>query len=211
MQRGRLFCAAAMTAAAITALAGYTAAGQSQAPQPAPQPAAAAAPAETPPAPLWVAVVDETGAAGALTVTDEAGETVARLPPERPGQYRLTLTPGSRYRLAGTDVAASFYLADNGAVSDVTGDGWCDGEVVYLTAEARCTVHVFQEGAAGAACRLAGDGDTALAWFRDGGGGRARAVFSGLAPGTYTLTGPDGAVRTVTLTADQPDLAVHLE
>lgn len=217
MNRGRLLWAAALTASAVMLLAGYTAAVErrSQTTEfPALQTAApAAAEPEIPPEPVQVVVRDETGYAGTMTVTDEGGKQWTATPGPAPAEYVLTLEPGQRYTAVGAGgTTASFYLEENASLSNVTGDGWTDGELLHLDWETRCTLRILRAANTEGMYTLKGADyqETKLLYTAEG-AGQARAVFSGLLPGTYTLTAADGSVRIVELTEDQPDLALGLD
>ena len=218
MNRGRLLWAAALTASAVTLLAGYTAAVERRSQTTAYPAVRLAAPAaeaveETPPEPLQVVVRDETGSAGILTVTDEDGAPQEAVAGPAPAEYILTLEPGQRYTAVGAGGAeASFYLEENASLSNVTGDGWTDGELLHLDHETRCTLRILRSAGAEGMYTLTGKDyhETKVLYTADG-AGQARAVFSGLLPGTYTLTAADGTARTVVLTEEQPDFSWFLD
>lgn len=218
MNRGRLLWAAALTASAVTLLAGYTAAVERRTQTtefPALRMAAPVAETELEPPsqPLQVVVRDETGFAGNMTVTNEAGEIQETAAGPAPAEYVLSLEPGQRYTAVSANGAtASFYLEENASLSNVTGDGWTDGELLHLDQEIRCTLRVLQAAGTEGMYTLTGpDYQETKVLYTAPGAGQARAVFSGLLPGTYTLTAADGTVRTVELTEDQPDLALGLD
>lgn len=218
MNRGRLLWAAALTASAVTLLVGYTAAVERRSEKtefPALRLAAPAVQAEqeSPPDPLQVVVRDETGVAGNMTVTNEAGDILEAVPGPAPAEYILTLEPGQRYTASNPDgVTASFYLEENASLSNVTGDGWTDGELLHLDREVRCTLRILRTAGAEGMYTLTGpDYQETKLLYTATGASQARAVFSGLLPGTYTLTAADGTSRTVELTEDQPDLALGLD
>ena len=220
MNRGRLLWAAALTASAVTLLAGYTAAVErrSQTTEfPALRmeaPAAAAVAEEEHLPPLQVVLWDETGTAGtAVTVTREDGTALEVPAGAAPSEYVLSLEPGRRYT-AETEggLRTSFYLEENASLSNVTGDGWTDGEILHLDREVRCTLRILRAAGTEAMYTLTGtDYQETKVLYTAPGAGQARAVFSGLLPGTYTLTAADGTTRTVELTEDQPDLALGLD
>lgn len=218
MKRGRLLWAAALTASAVTLLAGYTAAVERRSQETDFPVLTLAAPAaetepETPPEPLLVVVRDETGVAGTMTVTNEAGETQEATAGPAPAEYVLSLEPGQRYTASNPDgVTASFYLEENASLSNVTGDGWTDGELLHLDTELRCTLRILRAAGTEGMYTLTGpDYQETKLLYTAPGAGQARAVFSGLLPGTYTLTAADGTERTVVLTEAQPDLALGLD
>ena len=218
MKRGRLLWAAALTASAVTLLAGYTAAVERRSQETDFPVLTLAAPAaetepETPPEPLLVVVRDETGVAGTMTVTNEAGEPQEATAGPAPAEYVLTLAPGQLYTVSNPDgVTASFYLEENASLSNVTGDGWTDGELLHLDTETRCTLRILRNAGAEGMYTLTGpDYQETKLLYTAPGAGQARAVFSGLQPGTYTLTAADGTERTVVLTEAQPDLALGLD
>ena len=218
MNRGRWLWAAALTASAVTLLAGYTAAVERRSQTTAFPAVQVAAPAtqtepETPPDPLQVVVRDETGVAGVLTVTDEDGQQQEATAGPAPAEYVLTLEPGQRYTAVGAGgETASFYLEENASLSNVTGDGWTDGELLHLDREVRCTLRILRAAGTEGMYTLTGpDYQETKVLYTAPGAGQARAVFSGLQPGRYTLTAADGMVRTVELTEEQPDLALGLD
>lgn len=218
MNRGRWLWAVALAASAVTLLAGYTAAVERRS-QTTEYPSVriAAAEAETEPEaplqPLQVVVRDDTGVAGILIVTDEDGQQQETTAGAAPAEYVLTLVPGQRYTAANPDgVTASFYLEENASLSNVTGNGWTDGELLHLDTEIRCTLRILRAAGAEGMYTLTGtDYQETKVLYTAEGAGQARAVFSGLLPGTYTLTAADGTVRTVELTEEQPDLALGLD
>ena len=218
MNRGRLLWAAALAASAVTLLAGYTAAVErrSQTTEfPTVKIAAPAAEAaqEAPLGPLEVVVRDESGSAGILTVTNEAGEKQPASAGPAPAEYILSLEPAQRYTATSTDgLTASFYLEKNASLSNVTGDGWTDGELLHLDRETRCTLRILRSAGTEGMYTLTGpDFQETKVLYTAEGASQARAVFSGLLPGTYTLTAADGTTRIVELTEDQPDLALGLD
>lgn len=218
MNRGRLLWAAALAASAVTLLAGYTAAVERRSQTtayPAVRMAAPVAEAEeeAPPEPLQVVVRDETGVAGTIIVTNEAGVQQEAAAGPAPAEYILTLEPGQRYTTVGAGgTTASFYLEENASLSNVTGDGWTDGELLHLDTETRCTLRILRNAGAEGMYTLTGpDYQETKVLYTAPGAGQARAVFSGLLPGTYTLTAADGTARTVELTEEQPDLALGLD
>ena len=213
MQRGRLAWAAAMGTAAVVMLAGYTVAVGRQPPPAVPVVEIELRGAEEPQAALLVVVRDESADGGPLTVTGEDGAALAPAEPNVLGEYVLSLTPGQRYTaaLAG-GLSASFYLEENGAVTNVAGRGWSDGEQLHLDRRQRCTLRLLRSAGAEAVYVLEGPAGTEVRWLQtDEAAGQARAVFAGLEPGTYTLTGSDGTRRTVLLSPGQPDLTLGLE
>ena len=216
MNRGRWLWAVALAASAVTLLAGYTAAVErrSQTTEyPSVRIAAAEAEPEAPLQPLQVVVRDDTGVAGILIVTDEDGQQQETTAGAAPAEYVLTLVPGQRYTAANPDgVTASFYLEENASLSNVTGNGWTDGELLHLDTEIRCTLRILRAAGTEGMYTLTGtDYQETKVLYTAEGAGQARAVFSGMLPGTYTLTAADGTVRTVELTKEQPDLALGLD
>ena len=220
MGHGRLLWAAVMSAAAVTILGGYTAAGALLA-----QPEATAAvenavletvstPApEIPADALMVTVLDDTGAEGRkVVVRDAQGQALRLEAPNHLDEIRLELSPGQSYTLTSDDgLSTTFFLEANGSVTNVTGDGWSDGEQLHLDTEIRCTLEVLGSAVGEAAvCTLTGQGITQTqVLYREEGRTTGRAVFSGLAPGSYTFQG-SGVLRTVELTEQQPYVVLGL-
>ena len=231
MRHGRLLWAAVMCTAAITVLAGYTAAGEPRWTEPvwnggrAPallQTEPQAAEAETPPEPdqetppegaLQMTVRDETEAVGRkLILTDEDGARICLTAPNRQREYVLEILPGRTYTLTAMDgMAVTFYLEENASVTNVTGNGWSDGEILHLDDRTRCTLRVLRTAGEPLEYTLAGDGYVESRTLQPAGDGAGQAVFAGLLPGTYTLTGPEWDTRTVELTERQPDQAIGLD
>ena len=224
MGHGRLLWAAVMVTASVTILAGYTAAGALLPPQAGQRAQAAAAAAselssaavtspEKPADALMVTVRDDTGASGRKVVVSNAvGTKLCLEAPNRLGELRLELSPEQSYTLTSEDgLSTTFYLEANGAVTNVTGDGWSDGELLHLDTEPRCTLEIRGVAAgAEAVCTLTGAGveETRVLSTMEG-EDMGRAVFAGLAPGTYDFSGC-GVQRTVELTAEQPYVVLGL-
>lgn len=216
MNRGRLLWAAALISSAVTLLAGYTAAVErrSQTTEfPALRMEAPVAEEAEPLPPLQVVLRDETGTGGAVTITGEDGDTTQAPQGGAPSEYVLSLEPGRRYTAeAESGLTASFYLEENASLSNATGNGWTDGEILHLDEEIRCTLRILRSAGTEAMYTLTGqDYQETKVLYTAPGSGQARAVFSGLLPGTYTLTAADGTERTVELTEAQPDLALGLD
>ena len=222
MKHGRLLWAAVMAALSVTLLAGYTAAGELWALGHQAEPLPVFPPMQVEPVPVRFA------ASGAellqIVVRDEAaspagrvilsGDGIAERPaaPNRLGEYLMQLPAGGSYTLLADDGrAVTFFLEDNAAVSNVTGDGWTDGEILYLDTQVHCTLRLIRRAGTEAAYTLAGEGYKATMSLEDTAGGNAVAVFSPLRPGTYTLTGSDGSVRALTLTEAQPFVSLGLD
>lgn len=217
--QGRILWAAAMTAATVTTISGYTLAVSRQ---PAALPDLPPAVTETvqadmtepvPVEPLLVVLLDETKAQGAITITGEGDETAAQAEKNALGEYLVELEPGQRYTVT-TDggLETAFYLEDNAAVSNVTGNGWTDGEQLHLDTETRCTLRILRAGGAECLYTLTGQGIAEQrALYTSEGGSQAQAIFAGLEPGTYTLSGTDGLLRTVSLTAEQAEVVLGLD
>ena len=223
MGHGRLLWAAVMSAAAVTILGGYTAASALLAQPPAPAavadvtdavPETAPTPVpETPADALMVTVVDDTGVKGRkVVVHDEQGQALRLEAPNHLEEIRLELSPDNLYTLTSDDgLSTTFYLEANGSVTNVTGDGWSDGERLHLDTEVRCTLEVLGSAVGEASvCTLTGQGVTQTqVLYREEGRTTGRAVFSGLAPGTYTFQG-SGVQRTVELSEEQPYVVLGL-
>jgi len=123
----------------------------------------------------------------------------------------LELPPGENYTVhADSGLAAGFTLAENAAITNVTGDGWTDGEILYLTPDPKGTLTVTASVPDGVILTVSlqgGETDEQRSLSAETGG---KAVFAGLTPGSYTLTA-NGKERKVTLTREMPDVTVGLD
>lgn len=223
MKRGRLLWAAVMATVAITLLAGYTAAVELQLlgllqpdlPSFLPLQVETAAPRATEAAkPLQVTVRDEgESPARGMIVRSASGICLQTTSPNQLGEYLLQLSPGRSYTLEADDGrTVTFFLEDNASVSNVTGDGWTDGEILHLDTSVRCTLQVVRNAAGSVRYTLTGNGFAKTLPLEAGDDGQsARAVFSPLDPGVYTLTGSDGTSRTIAITGMQPYISLGLD
>ncbi len=228
MRRTRLVWAAAMWAAAVMVLAGYTEAGALRPAEAPPRqaetavlpdlpalPAAAEAPAAPEPEPwtppegsLRVVVRDGSGQCGPLQVLDEQGAVLCEAEANELGAYVLTLPPG-RYTLAAADgQSASFRLLENAAVDEAAGSGWSDGEILHLDGTPRCMLRLLRTAPEPVVYTLTGPG---CEESRVLGGEAEAAMFAGLLPGTYLLRGSDGSLRELALDTQQPEWVIGLD
>lgn len=213
---GRILWAVAMTAATVTTISGYTLAVARQEPGLPTLPPSSTAETASEPAPtepLLVVLRDDTEEQTILTITDSKGKILGTAEKNILGEYLLELEPGQRYEITSAEgLETAFYLEDNAAVSNVTGNGWTDGEQLHLDTEIRCTLRILRAGGTECLYTLTG-GDVAeqRALYTETGSGQAQAVFAGLEPGTYTLSSTDGLLRTVSLTAEQPEVVLGLD
>lgn len=177
-----------------------------------PDETAASAPQET----LFLTVCDEDGDAGQeYVLCDAEGNTLSTYTSSERRDILLSLVPGGIYTLTTQDGAQqiTFQFGENASVRNVTGDGWTDGELLHFSSQPRCTLRILRTLPEETTIyTLTGDdvneSRTLYAVDKDAPGS---AVFSGLLPGAYILSCSDGTQRSVTLTAEMPDLTLGMD
>jgi len=228
MKTGRIVWAALMIGAAVAASAAATAAegpaGGGAFPAAEIFPAAAlsgvSAPIETARVPetekpagpaRLVAVRAEALAVGTpVRALDADGTELCAAAVDGGGECALRLPAGGTYTLRAGALEASFTLEENASLSGVGGDGWTDGEILYLTDAPLCTLTVLSDRAGDGSLEvtLRGEGTEERRFLSAETGDRA--VFAGLKPGEYTLEA-GGAKRAVTLGAKMPFVMLGLD
>lgn len=229
MKRTRLLWAAGLMAAAVAAMVGLSTAGAAlpleQMDPPAPvfapvqiEEAAPAAQLETVPK-LQVAVRAEDLPDGMrLTFFDSGGAVVGKAVLDRRIGAACELTPGADYTVETmSGMTATFRLEINGSVTNATGAAWTDGEILHLGLEPKGTVTVLASVAGldeeqTLRFTLTGpDYHEIRAVGREGDNTQGKVSFTGLAMGDYTLTGPDGQTREISLTLVQNAVSISLD
>lgn len=116
------------------------------------------------------------------------------------------LTPGV-YGVRSGDLAAQFMLRPNGSLSQVTGDGWTDGEILHLGTGNVGSLTIRYTGEW--RWVLAGEGaDEAVPDLSRDGADQC-CTFEALPLGAYALEGPDGMLP-ILLTEQEPAQLVDL-
>jgi len=137
----------------------------------------------------------------------ETGLALYPLTFDHMGQVAAGPLPPGTYQVEAGSLRAVFTLRANGAVTQVTGDGWTDGEAVHLSRRTTGTLTVRCQGSW--QWQLEGEGaDRAVPDLFQTDGGMV-CVFSQLPLGFYVLRGP-GADIPVLLTEAMPEQTLQL-
>ena len=124
------------------------------------------------------------------------------------GACVLNLVPAEQYLLRGKGMELTFDLRENASIANVTGKGWSDGELLYMTEDFSGTLTVLV-GAVGSDpegwpyYRLEKDEDIWVGSL-SGENQRGRFVFSGLEEGIYNLIDGSGNNRSILISQTMP-------
>ena len=139
----------------------------------------------------------------------------------------MAMPPGDYYLQREDGTQIGFRLAQNASLRMVGGNGWTDGEILYLENEPGCSIQVvcwlsqaeFESGQYEICWLNLRRGEvvesTALHFVpelapEDNGYYRSSCSFQGLVPGTYMLERDGQLAATVTVTAEEPEYMVVL-
>ncbi len=156
---------------------------------------------ELPPDQFHVVMETTTFSLGTKVAISDATDQVA-VGVFSPNQTWLYPLISGRYTVTVADSATTFQLEDNASITNVTGCGWSDGEILHI--ENTLQWVILLKGATAGTYRLS---DGQAQWEQQGAGTLA---FPNLHPGTFTLLLPDSTTRILTLTETMPQITLGL-
>lgn len=174
--------------------------------------------------PCWRVCVRGTGRA---VLYSSQGDWMQNLTFYNGETLTMAMPPGDYYLQREDGTQIGFRLAQNASLRMVGGNGWTDGEILYLENEPGCSIQVvcwlsqaeFESGQYEICWLNLRRGEvvesTALHFVpelapEDNGYYRSSCSFQGLVPGTYMLERDGQLAATVTVTAEEPEYMVVL-
>lgn len=137
----------------------------------------------------------------------ESGLELQQLAFDRRGQVAAgPVSPGT-YLVEAGSLRAVFTLRTNGAVTQVSGDGWTDGEALHLGHQTTGSLTVSFQGTWQWTLEGEGADRTIPDLYQQD--GSLLCSFTRLPLGYYVLRGPDRAIP-VLLTSENPDQTLQL-